>query len=99
MAKSTDLNVKAGQTEVAVWRVEEDGKGGFKAPCIIHKGFVIQNCGSFVRVFSPKKRDQGGDLNPIVSELFPVAGKRSWIEVVGERKPVDAFPIPCELRF
>jgi hypothetical protein len=63
----------------------------------LHEGIVVQDNGSFVRVFNPAPRDKGGDLNPETSELFPLESARVWCEKTSERS--TAFPIPPALRF
>lgn len=63
----------------------------------IHEGIVVQDNGSFVRVFNPMPKDKGGDLSPETSELFPLNSSQVWCEKLSDRP--TAFPIPPALRF
>jgi hypothetical protein len=86
----------AGITKVRVMRKEINEQTGRETTRKAHEGVVMQVLGSFVRVFNPLPQNQGGDISPEVSEIFPVAAPRSWVEVVGEMK--HPLLIPAALR-
>ena len=63
----------------------------------LHEGIVIQDFGSFVRVFNPMAPDKGGDLSPEMSQSYPLVSHRMWCEVISER--AVSLPIPPLFRF
>jgi hypothetical protein len=98
MNKPTEpIKVNVGTTCVRVMRVNINEQTKQTKIVTIHEGIVVQDNGSFVRVFNPAPRDKGGDLNPETSELFPLLSARCWCEKTAERS--TPFPIPPALRF
>ena len=98
MNKPTEpIKVNVGTTCFKVWRRNINEMTGKEQIVVAHEGIVVQDNGSFVRVFNPAPRDKGGDLNPETSELFPLLSERCWCEKTAERS--TAFPIPSLLRF
>jgi len=87
---NTEQKTVVGKTQVRVMRRDP------KEINQIHGGIVVQDCGSFLRVFNPNPVSKGGDVNPESSELFPVAGRKIWCEWMTQRE--TAFPIPPVLR-
>lgn len=90
-------DIKVGITCVCVMKREIDERTKREKIVKLHEGIVVQDFGSFVRVFNPLAPDKGGDLSPETSEQFPLVSARVWCEVIGERS--TAFPIPPLLRF
>ena len=90
-------NIRVGHTCVRVMKKEVDERTRKERIVKIHEGIVVQDNGSFVRVYNPAPRDKGGDLTPETSELFPLESARVWCEKISERS--TAFPIPPALRF
>ncbi len=77
-------------------RVEVNEQTGRETVRKAHEGVVMQDLGSFVRVFNPEPPSKGGDISAEVSEIFPVRSPRSWVEVMGELK--NPLPIPALFR-
>lgn len=77
-------------------RVEVNEQTGRESTRKAHEGVVLQDLGSFVRVFNPEPPNKGGDVSPEVAEIFPVRSPRCWIEVIGELK--NPLPIPALFR-
>ena len=75
------MDIKLGQTYVNVFRLDVDERTKKETTQKIHEGIVLQNKGSFVRVYNPAPVAKGGDTAPEASELFPVKAKRMWCEV------------------
>lgn len=92
-------DILAGQTEVRVLRRTVNEQNGRESIQEIHKGMVVQNLGSHVRVFNPAPPDKGGDIHQTCSEVFAKRGKNLWLEPISQRSENDKFPIACELRF
>jgi hypothetical protein len=65
----------------------------------IHEGIVIQDCGTFARVYNNAPRDKGGDVSPETCEMFPILSPACWMEVTSEKDVDNAFPIPPVFRF
>lgn len=91
------FKVNVGTTCVRVMRVNVNERTGATKTVKVHEGIVVQDTGSFVRVFNPAPLDKGGDVSPETSELFPLNSKRCWCELLSERSA--AYPIPPALRF
>lgn len=91
------IKVNVGTTCVRVWRVNVNEQTRQTKVVQVHEGIVVQDNGSFVRVFNPAPLDKGGDVSPETSELFPLLATRCWCEKTSERSV--AFPIPPALRF
>jgi hypothetical protein len=89
-------DIKVGKTCVRVMKRLIDERTKKEKIVKLHEGIVVQDFGSFVRVFNPIAVDKGGDLSPETSEQFPLESPRIWCEVIGERDV--AFPIPPLLR-
>lgn len=88
---------RVGFTTVEVHRTVVDERNGrVLDDIIIHKGVIVQETSSFVRVFNNAPRDKGGDPNPEIAELFPVASSRVWVRQTGELK--FQFPVPAIFR-
>jgi hypothetical protein len=85
-----------GRTKVRVMRKEEqNGKDVVREA---HRGVIVGQTNRFVRVFNPGPRDKGGDVSAQTSELFPLQGRRCWVEIVGELSEDRAIQVPAELR-
>ena len=93
---SEPISVNVGFTCVRVMKREVNEQTRKEKIVTLHEGIVVQNNGSFVRVFNPAPIEKGGDQNPEVSELFPLLSHRVWCEKISERP--TAFPIPPSLR-
>lgn len=85
-------NLVIGRTTVKVLKRDENNN----VPHELHRGVVVQDLGAFLRVFNPSNPDQGGDYDPLCSELFPVSSKRVFIEKTGELKENQAIKIPVQ---
>lgn len=93
---SQPINIEVGKTCVRVLRVEQDERTKREKTVVCHEGIVVQDQGSFVRVFNPGPVDKGGDISPEMSQSFPVLARRMWCELVSVKD--RAFPIPAVLR-
>jgi hypothetical protein len=92
-----DSLVKLGQTCVRVMRKEINERTQQVKIVQAHEGIVVQDNGSFVRVFNPAPLDKGGDASQESSELFPWTSNRVWCEITSERS--RAYPISPALSF
>jgi hypothetical protein len=97
MHQQPDIKVSVGLTCVKVMKREVNERTGATKIIQLHEGIVVQDCGSFVRVFNPAPLNKGGDYSPETSELFALTAPRIWCEVIMERSV--AFPISAALRF
>jgi hypothetical protein len=52
------------------------------------RGLVVEDCGSFVRVWNPELENSA--KSPEYAELFAVSGKDCWCEIIGETKTLLA---------
>lgn len=93
------IQILVGRTCVAVVKRTTDPVTKRETTAIIHEGVVVQDCGTFARVFSNAPRDKGGDVSPETCELFPISSPVCWMEITSVRKEDNAFPIPPLLRF
>jgi hypothetical protein len=100
MSKGIDMTAdfEPGITCVRVMRKDINEQTKREVIREVHQGIVIAKTSSFVRVFNPAPIDKGGDPSPEMAQLFPVAAPRTWVEVIGNRKPENRFPIPPTLR-
>lgn len=80
------MEFKTGQTKVRVMKKSEAGKIEE-----IHTGIVVQQGTHFVRVYNGDKDTGMGN-----AELFPIASKLCWVEIIGELK--NPLRISPELR-
>lgn len=87
--------IKLGITRVAVIRKDVDERTKRETITRIHEGVIVQNRGAFVRVFSDRPRDKGGDVSPESSELFPVSSACCWLEQLSDR--TTPFLVPASL--
>jgi hypothetical protein len=90
--KQEQFPIKVGHTCVRVMRKDINERDGRETVVKIHEGVVIQDCTSFVRVYSPAPIDKGGDVSPEAAQTYPLKSKRMWCEFVCER--ATKFPIP-----
>lgn len=93
---SEPIRINVGKTCVRVMRVEQDERTKREKTVKCHEGIVVQDCGSFIRVFNPAPLDKGGDISPEMSQMFPLLAHRMWCELLSEK--ATAFPIPAVLR-
>ena len=91
------FNIRVGHTCVRVMRKDINEQTGRETINKVHEGIVIQDCGAFVRVYSPAPLDKGGDVSPEAAQTYPVTSKRMWCEFVAERN--TPFPTPPLFRF
>ena len=89
------MNIKVGHTCVRVMRKDINDQGR-ETISKIHEGIVIQDCNTFVRVYSPAPVDKGGDVSPEAAQTYPLDGRRMWCEFVCDR--ATKFPIPPVFR-
>lgn len=94
---SEPIKVVAGKTCVKVMRIDIDERTKRERTIQAHEGIVVQDLGSFIRVYNPAPLDKGGDVSPETSQCYPVLAKRMWCEVTSTK--TVAFPIPAALRF
>lgn len=87
-----EFKVRVGHTCVRVMRKDINEQTGKETINKIHEGVIIEDCRSFVRVYSSAPLDKGGDALPETAQLYPLNGKRLWCEFVAERS--TKFPIP-----
>lgn len=66
------INVKLGQTVVRVMRKNINELTGKEQTVKVNEGVIVQDNGSFVRVYNNAPREKGGDLSPETSEMVPV---------------------------
>jgi len=86
-------NIVVGQTRVNVFKREVNDMTGKEKITKIKTGVIIQDFGTFVRVFDNRSTKDGGDPHQNV-EVFAVAGKNIWCEYLDELKPFNAVPVP-----
>lgn len=89
-------NVNLGLTVVRVMHKKSSDKSDKESIKEVHRGVVVQNLGNFLRVFDNREPKDGGDYDPLFSELFPVESKCSYIEVLAELKPHQKVKIPVQ---
>ena len=85
--------MKVGITKVRVVRQEENG-----SKREIHRGIVVENKGSFVRVYNPAPQKDGGDASQSSAELFPIKSKYCWVEPMGELNAEESLALDACLR-
>ena len=90
--------VKIGRTEVNVFKNEFNPQTRKETIKKIHQGIVVQNFGAFVRVYNNAKIEDGGDVNQLCAELYPLDSRACWCELVGTRDEDNKFYIAPELR-
>jgi hypothetical protein len=85
-----------GETQVKVFRKDVDERTRRETIKQIHEGIVLSQTNKFARVYNPLAPNVGGDLNPEVSQQFPISSPRCWIEIIGKQDP--PMSIPATLR-
>lgn len=96
MNQMNESGLRVGFSCVAVMKRSVDERTQKVTIDRIHEGIVVQDFGTFVRVFNNAPKDKGGDVSPESAELFAVESPNIWIERIGELK--EAFPIPPTIR-
>lgn len=91
--KLTDSSdVKVGVTKVDVFRSLIDERTQRETTVKCHSGIVLGKTSSFLAVFNPAPKDQGGDISPEFSQWHPMNGKRAWCETIGELSEPMTIP-------
>ncbi len=85
--------IKLGRTQVNVFKREVNEMTGREKITKIKSGVVLQNFGSFLRVFDTRPAKDGGDAH-VNCEVFAVNSRNIWCEFLNELKKEDAVAVP-----
>lgn len=84
-------NITDGQTKltvglsvVRIMKRDADPLTGKPIIVELHRGVVIQDLGTFVRVYSDAKPEDGGDVAMDTAGIYPVKGRNCWAEWRGD---------------
>jgi hypothetical protein len=76
------MEVTPFKTKVKVLKNVRADNGKFLRLTEIHKGLVVQDTGSFLRVWNPEEENSA--TAPEYAELFAKKGKDLWCEIIEE---------------
>lgn len=86
-----------GHSHVKVMRLNINERTKKQEVVQVHEGIVVQDLGSFVRVYSNAPIEKGGDVSHEFAQIFPVKSNRVWCDLVSHKE--NAVPLAPLFRF